>query len=560
MSIFKLVSGTMGLAYDVTKPIHNAAYEYARKRQMEDSDPLGKDILHGEQEVFYDVYGNRIHASDLNYNNNISEERDPDFYLKYGDAGGEIEVIDDIIKQANSQERTDLPSKLYYKKGEEYILAIGGRDISINTPLYISNGENLYSSANITYGEAIKQGKIKATTVWDRMDRTNPDNQISNLNHLNDINKKRVEILANGGEEAGKEFIERADIINKAKEREQAAEQARTGDMPTAPETPEPKTIFTFDKNDLYEKLFDFKDKLNKENLKVLKEIVDSYKSETGKINYAKKVSLNVAPVTKLNVANGMSGDEWEARAGYVLGDSSGLLYKIFHDDWGIVFPYTPKVDFEHSVNYERTEIMHSNLAVSHYKNTPPPSITIQADFTADGEDNARYMFGVIHFLRSISKCEFGETMLSDKREKAAGVPPPILYLNGYGNFMNNIPVVVQSFGISFDKNKHYVHLSSEDVWLPTDITISIKLEIQFNLEKYKLQFDLNEYKKNTLGYGIENLIGKTKVASIINVKGTETIYTDERDSKIIESKNSSKYISEDGIKNVRLNGSGWTW
>lgn len=346
----------------------------------------------------------------------------------------------------------------------------------------------------------------------------------------------------------------------------QSVESSPTNEVGTAQEAPEPKSI----KNAEFQPNPFSKSELQKEKIALDRKKIDSDKEKytsdyykSGKINYAKKVSLNVAPVTKLNVANGMSGDEWEARAGYVLGDSSGLLYKIFHDDWGIVFPYTPKVDFEHSVNYERTEIMHSNLAVSHYKNTPPPSITIQADFTADGEDNARYMFGVIHFLRSISKCEFGETMLANKkREKAAGVPPPILYLNGYGNFMNNIPVVVQSFGISFDKNKHYVHLSPEDVWLPTDITITIKLEIQFNLEKYKLQFDLNEYKKNTLGYddiknNKINSLTTIKYQSFEEIDGQEvTTYEDGSTS----SKESKGWTSFDREKTVRLNGSGWTW
>ena len=325
-------------------------------------------------------------------------------------------------------------------------------------------------------------------------------------------------------------------------------------------EAPEPKTVKNVELQ-LDEQLRDWQqflymvgDTLEKRSDK-RKYASNEYK--TGEMNYVKKVSLNVAPITKLNVSNGMSKTEWETRAGYVLGDSSGLLYNIFHDDWGIVFPYTPKVDFDHSVNYERTEIMHSNLAVSHYKNTPPPSINITADFTADGEDNARYMFGVIHFLRSISKCEFGEKMFSDKtREKAAGVPPPILYLNGYGNFMNNIPVVVQSFGINFDKNKHYVHLNNPDVWLPTDITINIRLEIQFNLEKYKLQFDLNEYKKNTLGYN-DNTLAVVNYQSFEEIGGQEvTTYSDNSTSNKI----SKGWTSFDREKTVRLNGSGWTW
>lgn len=540
--------------------IYKDAYEYAKKRQMENSDPLGKDILHGEQEVFYDVHGNRIRASELNYNNNISEEIDPDFYLKYGDAGGDIEVIDDIIKQPNSQERTDLSSKLYYKDGDKYMLALGGRNIPINTPLYTSNGENLYSSANITYGQALDQGYVRATTAYDRMDRTNPDNQINNLNHLNYTNQNRVEILANGGEKSGKEFIERADKENEAKEREQAAEQAaeqaRTGDMPTAPEAPEPKSI-----PDVASTIFQINSKAYKQNQKNLQEKYNSNSSleitdPSPVMTYHEKVSLNVAPISKLNVSSGIGNTEWGDRLKYVLGKESTFLYELFHNEGGIVFPYTPKVDFEHKVNYERTEIMHSNLAVSHYKNTPPPTITLQADFTADGVYNARYMYGVIHFLRAISKCEFGESLFSDdERKDYAGIPPPVLYLNGYGNYMINVPVVVTSFGINFEKNKHYVHLKPENVWLPTDITISINLEIQFNLDKYKKQFDLEKYKENTLG---ENNIVSFNNIFYLMTDG-EYINKDANGNEIDRKK--GKKLSEYNIEsNVRLNGSGWTW
>lgn len=346
----------------------------------------------------------------------------------------------------------------------------------------------------------------------------------------------------------------------------QSVESSPTNEVETAQESPETKSI----KNVEFQPNPFFKSELQKEKIDSDRKIIDSDKEyytsdyyKTGEMNYIKKVSLNVAPISKLNVANGISEPEWEARAGYVLGDSSGFLYKIFHNDWGIVFPYTPKVDFEHKVNYERTEIIHSNLAVSHYKNTPPPTITLQADFTADGEDNARYMYGVIHFLRSISKCEFGESLFSnDERKDYAGIPPPVLYLNGYGNYMINVPVVVTSFGINFEKNKHYVHLNPENVWMPTDITISINLEIQFNLDKYKKQFDLNEYKKNTLGY---NDIKNNKINTLTTIKyqsfeeiyGQEvTTYSDNSTSNRI----SKGWTTFDREKTVRLNGSGWTW
>ena len=87
-------------------------------------------------------------------------------------------------------------------------------------------------------------------------------------------------------------------------------------------------------------------------------------------------------------------------------------------------------------------------------------------------------------------------------------------------------------------------------------------MEIQFNLDKYKLQFDLNKYKENTLGYGIDNIKGKRwfAVESTYEIKGNEIIV--DSDGKKTETPNVSR--NETGIfesyKGTRLNGSGWTW
>lgn len=263
-----------------------------------------------------------------------------------------------------------------------------------------------------------------------------------------------------------------------------------------------------------------------------------------------KKVSLNVAPINKSNnISNYMSENEWGSRLSYILGDdSSQLLYSHFGNTRGLVFPYTPDIEFQHTVNYEETDILHSNLAVQHYKNTPPPTISLKADFTADTPENGEYMYAVIHFLRSISKCEFGETVAAYSSITGSGsgnreaVPPPILYLNGWGNLIDNIPVVVKSFGIGLGKDKHYVNVAKYNVWLPTDITISIQMSIQFNLDMYKHLFDLNDY-KNTVLFNKDNIVD-LKTFSVTNAETNKGVQT-----TLYKTSTARRY-----------NGSGWTW
>lgn len=274
-----------------------------------------------------------------------------------------------------------------------------------------------------------------------------------------------------------------------------------------------------------------------------------------------KRVSLNVSPLG--------STESFAKRVEYVLGSQRktlkrgqtvyGFLYSCLSKSCGLIFPYTPQISISHAVNYDSTDITHSNLKIHHYKNTPPPSYQIEATFTADTRENALHMLSALWFLRAVTKCDFGEQANQDPKN-VPGMPPPILYLNGYNQIMDNIPVIVKSFNYSLPKDKDYVPLGinldtsslayndrklysstngtfydnydgsatgSEGTiylngianaiqnlqneattmtsnrynryffnnWLPTEMVFTINLEVQPNLLKYKKQFNLDNYK-----------------------------------------------------------------
>lgn len=282
-----------------------------------------------------------------------------------------------------------------------------------------------------------------------------------------------------------------------------------------------------------------------------------------------KRVFLNVSPLPYASTSK-KEPENIIDRLSYVLGKNVesinnsnfyGYLYNCLQGTVGLVFPYTPQITFGHNVNYETTDILHSNISVNNYKNTPPPTIQIQATFTADTREMAKHMLAAIWFLRAATKCDFGEQSVSldNSNQGTAGVPPPILYLNGWNDLIDNVPVVVSSFNYTLPQDKDYVHLglnlSTRDFeyrtsfdsiqslettykdgltfvngqpinslelsaenslvnstlgynrnddfylseWLPTELTISITLKVQYNLLKYKKVFDLNKYKMGIL-------------------------------------------------------------
>ena len=130
-----------------------------------------------------------------------------------------------------------------------------------------------------------------------------------------------------------------------------------------------------------------------------------------------------------------------------------GLLRNALGSTSGLIFPYTPSISFQHNVNYESTDIVHSNITYNYYKNSPPPSINLSAKFTADNRDNALHMLSAIWFCIACSKCEFGE------KSEYPGLPPPIIYLSGYDHLIDNIPVVITSINYKYPENLHYVNL-----------------------------------------------------------------------------------------------------
>ena len=187
-----------------------------------------------------------------------------------------------------------------------------------------------------------------------------------------------------------------------------------------------------------------------------------SYKFQKSRTD--KRVSLNCSPLT-----TNTNTQEYIQRLLYVLGNGEytlnkgqtiyGFLYSMLSKSCGLIFPYTPQISITHPVNYERTEVTHSNLAISHYKNTPPPTISMDATFTADTRANALHMLSAIWFLRAVTKCDFGERANNERSNCIPGMPPPILYLNGYNSVLDNIPVVVTSFNYTLPKDKDYVAL-----------------------------------------------------------------------------------------------------
>lgn len=177
----------------------------------------------------------------------------------------------------------------------------------------------------------------------------------------------------------------------------------------------------------------------------------------------------------------------------------------------GIIFPYTPTINYSQTVKYSEYELIHTNYAINSYVNSRLGNITIAAPFINQTETEAKYTYGAIHFLRVVTKMNTGQSSNS-------GTPPPVLEFSSYGSgIFSRIPVLVGSFSTVFPNDVDYISFNDVETIVGSDdadrgvINLPVTMEIQIELiPQYsaKKQSDFNiinfadgEFYKNNRGY-----------------------------------------------------------
>lgn len=180
---------------------------------------------------------------------------------------------------------------------------------------------------------------------------------------------------------------------------------------------------------------------------------------------------------------------------------SSPLLQPLIETN-GFMWPYTPQIILEHSANYNSLHPTHSNYPFPQYQNSQIEDIVITGDFFVENAKDAQYWVAMTHFLRSVTKMDYGKGQNS-------GAPPPLIFLNGYGDFVfPNVPVVVRNFTFDLPADVDYIKTQASGEistgpttgdpkgkagFVPTQSQVSITVApvysraktSQFNLDKF---------------------------------------------------------------------------
>lgn len=116
-----------------------------------------------------------------------------------------------------------------------------------------------------------------------------------------------------------------------------------------------------------------------------------------------------------------------------------------------MIFPFTPTILLQHSANYGSTSPVHTNYPYHTYQSSQVNEIVITGQFYVQNELEAQYWTACLHYLRSVTKMDYG--MFAE-----TGAPPPIVKLNGYGDYVfNNVPVVITTFTVDMPSEVDYI-------------------------------------------------------------------------------------------------------
>lgn len=156
---------------------------------------------------------------------------------------------------------------------------------------------------------------------------------------------------------------------------------------------------------------------------------------------------------------------------GTALGD--GLLNPLKETNFGIVFPYTPSINYTHSIDYQTMQMVHSIQDFHMYSKTAAVPLSIDSTFTVQNQKEGAYAMACIHFLRTMAKMNFGE------KDPRAGTPPPILLFNAYGPFVfKDLPVIVNTFTVNFPDDVDYVLVGAQGTQ-PAQVVRALQQEVQ---------------------------------------------------------------------------------
>jgi len=154
----------------------------------------------------------------------------------------------------------------------------------------------------------------------------------------------------------------------------------------------------------------------------------------------------------------------------------------------GLVYPYTPTIDYSQAVEYNSYDPVHTNQELHSYVRTKAPTINVNGKFSVQNSDEASYAIAAIHFCRTVTKMAFGNST-------QAGTPPPVLLFDAYGEYQfHSLNVIMTNFSVEYPSDVDYVKVNNSNSYVPSLFNLSISLTVQNTPDKLR-SFSLEQFR-----------------------------------------------------------------
>ena len=171
-----------------------------------------------------------------------------------------------------------------------------------------------------------------------------------------------------------------------------------------------------------------------------------------------------------------------------LFGSANGAIMAPLAQTNGLVFPFTPTIDVNQSVDYSSYDAVHTNQEFMAYTRTKAPVINITGKFTAQNQTEAQYALAAVHFCRVSNKMSFGSG-------SNLGTPPPILLFSAYGEYaFQDLPVIVTGFNTTWPEDVDYIKVPNSTTWVPAIFSITLNLTVQNSPAKMRA-FNLDQFR-----------------------------------------------------------------
>lgn len=207
----------------------------------------------------------------------------------------------------------------------------------------------------------------------------------------------------------------------------------------------------------------------------------ENYDAKNYVSNFRKRnipAGANPAPLSfKVAAWKSSGAPDWRVKLSIPSGVSFGPLHSSLAKTGGCMWPYTPSITFGSSATYSNSTPTHALYPYVVYQNSQVNDIAISGEFTCQNEDEATYIIAAQHYLKTMTKSAYANSANQ-------GSPPPIVFLNGYGQYMfQNVPVVVKDWSISLPSEVDYIQAKT-GTYAPTKVTITATCQVAYSRNK----------------------------------------------------------------------------